>query len=316
MTLISNEELVMGSYDTISQPYICEVNQYTEIEFKITDAISTSEEPSDYKKDIDFSVLIDGKIDWYNHKVQEIVIERSEGASDTIDPRDISTGYFVEQLLSVASTDGFYDTLRQYYTSGTSIYRLTTDYLFYYTDQGWVIDWTPSATESVEPPVGSSYKIALLVRIPKSDHQPLLGDAYFCTYNYWAVAVPGDFLCRDSFYTTYDENNPSRNQLQHYGLDLQDSVNFWRSYGNQNNLGNMDKAYPGSLLEFNYDYYLSRYAVINYTSSATVTVSLGASADNPSEIAFDESSSSVCWGLFICLQMGLIWYFMNLEYQP
>lgn len=293
-TFIEDEQLVMGSNDTLSKSFLCEVNDYTGIEFKISD--EENSETSNYTIGTDFSLLDDGTVDWYNHQVQEITITRSSGTLDVIDTNLLYSGYEVESVLSIASADGVFDSVLNRYISGIFIYTQINDYLVTGSGDSWSIDWSPNSEISIEPELNSYYKVALRLRTPKSSNQPDIGNSYFASYYYWDVKVPGDYLGRDSFYLTYDTLNPARNQLQHYGLNLENSINFWKSYNFQHNSGNMNKPYPGSLVEIDYNYYLSRYAVINYTKNATVVTTLGTSSDSPVEPAFDENSSGVMLG--------------------
>ena len=292
-TFIEDEQLVMGDDDKLSKSFLCEVNDYTGIEFKISD--TENSELLNYTLGTDFELLEDGSIDWYNHQVQEIILTRSSGTLDTIDSNLLYSGYEIEQILSVASADGVFDSVLNRYISGIYLYTETNDYIVNHSTS-WSIDWSPDSQISIEPELNSFYKVALKLRIPKSSNQPDIGNSYFASYYYWNIKIPGDYLCRDSFYAIYDTVNPARNQLQHYGLSLENSVNFWKSYNYQHNLGNMNKPYPGSLVEFDYNYYLSRYAIINYTSNASVVITLGTSSESPIEPAFDENISGVMLG--------------------
>ena len=293
-----NEALVLGSNDTISHPFVCETNDYTGLVFQVTnEEILDGSKTSDYFKGVDFEVLEDGSIDWYNHQVQEFVILRTSDPKDVINLSNINVGYSVEKVLSVGSINAEFDPIVNAYTGGSVSFSDATDYDIVYENEQWKVDWTPASLHNTnEPSLNTYYKVAILERKFKSSNHPEVGSTYYASYYYWKTVVPGDYLSRDSFYASYDENQPEESQLQHYGLDLQDYVNFWRADNNRNNPYNMKKPYPGSMVEISYNYYLPRYALISYTSEGTVAISLGPCSDNPTEPGFEKTTNSLALG--------------------
>lgn len=296
-TLVENEPLIKDAVDILSHPYVCESNAYTGLEVIITNELYPDiTSSSDYQRSIDFEILEDGTVDWYDHQTQEIsVLRASNVVTDTIDLESLSYDYVYESCLGVASLDAFFNPVPRIYISGTKVYQPNIDYYLTLTETSLIVTWILSPESSI-PTSGDYYKIALLVKKPKTDYYPEAGNTYYVTYNYWNVAIPGDYIARDSFYISYDATDFSQNQIQHYGLDLQNSVNFWKSFNYENNLNNMRKPYPNTTIDFFYNYYLSRYALVKYLDTGTVDITLGSSFENPTEPMFDESTNLLLLG--------------------
>jgi hypothetical protein len=298
MTEVHNEQLVHETDDTLAQSYLCEINEYTGASVRIVLAEDGGAAPSDFvasqfAKDIDFTIRATGFVDWFNYDVQ--VVEVLRGVLDgTDDVTGLTGGYSFYQIIAVASDDGEfnYDTLE--FEGATYNYEETTDYEY---DAGVPhLSWGPSGPGTSEPGSGSTYQVAVRARKYLTSNHPEPGDTYFVSYYYWAVKIPGDYLGRDSFYSRWLEEDDPLNIRQHYGLDLQDSVNFWKTVNYNDNPPTIDKPNTGTMVEISYTYYLPKFAVVEYNDTNPVKVSLGLASKNPTEPVFDEQDNNILLG--------------------
>jgi hypothetical protein len=307
---VSNERLVHGTDDTLAHDYLCEINTDTGVTINVCNPTGTGDPPdivtSDYVEGTDFTLDQIGNLIWFEYDVNVITV--TKGAPDQ--PDDFSSlvpsGWLFYEIIGVAvgSGGGFYfDYTTGNFVGATTLYDEGDD--FTYVKGTPTIDWGPSAPISREPGASTQYKIAVRLRKYLSSNHPTLGNSYFVSYSYWKTVTSGDYLSRDSFYRVYDGSTGLTNTPQHYGLDFQDYVNFWRSDNFKAGIGNMERPYPGTMVEIDYEYYLPRYCVIEYHNTELVRLHYGVSSTTPTEPVFDEGNSSIILGkLFMPADSG------------
>ena len=281
--------------NTLTHSYVCETNDYTGISITISD---TSGGTPAYSNGTDFNVDL-GVIDWYSHEVQ--ILEITKGAANGIDNlTGFSNSYTMGDILSVA----FYtNPASQSYNESTNtfvdadvVYDRTTDWLN--TTGVAQINWSPVGSE---PSLSATYFVAVRARKYLTGTHPGAGATFYVNYHYWSVITPGDYLARNSFYTNYVGPGNPLNVPQRYGLDLQNSVNFWRSTNNQIiETGQLDKPYPGREMLFIYEYYLPRYAIVSFNATDGVVITYGNSSTKPKEPIDDKNNMSVNLALLYC----------------
>ena len=174
----------------------------------------------------------------------------------------------------------------------------------YVADNDWTytvgvgqIDWSPSGAE---PTTGATYFVAVRARKYLTANHPALSGTYYMNYSYWNVKVPGDYLARNSFYVNYDGPGETTNVSQIYGLDLQDSVNFWLSSNYTGGSYNTNKPYPGTLVEVDYEYYLPRYVIIRLDPVTGIVKVYGNSSLTPREPIADVNDNTLDLSLVYC----------------
>ena len=288
MTSITNESRTHddsgGNY--LTHRYTCESNFYTEVSIFGTDSPSTTPK---YILGTDF-ILDEGQVDWYSHDIQVIQMLRSGSSVDNI------AGFINDYVMGEIIAVGYYSNPASMSFDEDSGEFITPDATYTETSD-WTysiginqINWSP---DGAEPAEGATYFIACKARKYLTDNHPVESASYYMTYSYWNLKVAGDYLARNSFYINYDGPGATTNITQHYGLDLENSVNFWRSYNHLNNPYNMDKPYPGSLVEIEYDYYLPRYAIINLDPNIGIVIRYGNSSINPVEPRSDQNDTTL-----------------------
>jgi hypothetical protein len=307
-----NEDLVHGddtSDDLITHLWPCETNDMTEWDFFVNDPVGGNPPDPDvdgfatqYTRDVDFVVTNSGKLDWYDYDVQILeIIKGSANGTDNL--TGFTDGYTMGTILDVAkytnpadmsfdaNTNKFVDTD----PSSMTEYLVTTSYT---TSVGVAqINWSPGGAE---PTTGNHYFVAVRARKYKTTVHPQAGHTYYVTYRYWDVEVAGDYLARDSFYKTWLGVGNVGNVLQHYGLDLQEIVNFWRSDNYQGAVYNMDKPYPGTMVEVDYLYYLPRYVLIDFDAENAINLTYGRSSRRPTEPATDMPEKEILLASIYC----------------
>jgi hypothetical protein len=308
MTQVEDEALHHGNStgnDVLAHPFVCETNDYTEVEMEVKKGSTT------YVRDTDFAITPMGKIDWFDYEIQIKEIQRG-GSPNTTDALSFSGGWELAQILDAAfyaslANASFNYTTNQFVANGDGgfiDYDLTSDY--FSTVGVNSIDWSPSGAE---PPAGGgspNYVVAVLARKYKTSNHPTIGDDYTATYYYWNRKVNGDYLCRDSFYRTWVGDGDLGNEKQIYGLDLRDTINFWRSYNygydyNTHEFDfNMRKPYPGEEILATYTYYLPRYAHVLVDKDDGPSVRFGVSSRNPSEPVYDREETSLTLARVFC----------------
>lgn len=295
MTHVSFESHVHGSNDIITHPYLCEMNEFTGAVFYVADPVGTDpptvEETSDYIDDVDFTLDSTGLLEWFDYEYQVIEVLRGVGSTDSIS--GLSDGYEFYQIAAVASygegTEYSFDPATLSFVQANASYQETSDYSYEIADA--VITWSGDA-----PSQGDTYVIAVRGRKYKTDNHPTEGHTYYITYDYWFNHVAGDYISRDSYYKTWYGSTDIRNVQQRYGLDITETINFWMSDSYNSNLGLMNKPYPDSLVEIDYDYCLSKYAVIELDKINGIVVTYGNASDTPTEPVYDEKVTSIMLG--------------------
>jgi hypothetical protein len=300
MTSVSNELLVHETDDTLSQSYFCEINTYTGATVRIVTATESGDPQPDYVESeytdgTDFSIQSNGFVDWFTYDVQVLRVLRGAVDGDD-DITGLTDGFSFYQVISVASDDGNFNYETLEFEEATYNYEVDTDYNY---DAGVpILSWSPTGAGTSEPGSGSYYRVALNCRKYNTSNHPEPGDSYYVSYSYWNIKVPGDYLSRDSFFTTWVEEGDALNISQHYGLDVQDYVNFWKASNHQisHSPGRIDKPYPGTMVEVSYSYYLPKFAVVEYNDIDPVKVHLGTASKNPTEPVFDQQDRNVLLG--------------------
>jgi hypothetical protein len=307
-----NEALVHGDdsgNDTIDYIWPCETNDMTEWVFYVNDPVGGNPPDPDaegfetqYVRDVDFVVTKAGKLDWYDYDVQLLEITKGS-ANGTDNLTGFTEGYSMGTILDVAyypnpsdmsfdaNTNKFVDTN----PSSMIEYLPTTSY----TSSIGVaqISWAPGGAE---PTTSNTYFVAVRARKYKTATHPSAGHTYYVTYRYWDVEVNGDYLARDSFYKTWIGVGNAGNVLQHYGLEFENIVNFWRSYNYQNAVYNMDKPYPSTMVEVDYKYYLPRYVLLSFDAESTINMTYGRSSRVPKEPVTDATDKEILLASIYC----------------
>jgi hypothetical protein len=297
-TEVMFEAHVHGSGDILDHPYVCEINDYTEAIFKIADPVG--EDPpadlltNDYTKDVDYSLDESGLLEWFDYEVQVKTVSRSGGgATDTIS--GLSDGYSFYQILDVAyyspgnpyvfndDTLSFVDPTTSYYENTNYTYTVATP----------TITWTNS------PPL-TDYVVAVLGKKYKTSNHPTVGHTFYVSYHYWDTKVSGDYASRDSYFSTWVGAGDASNVYQRYGLDIFETVNFRLSDSYRTNTGFMNKPYPGSLVEIDYEYCLSQYLVVEFNKNGLTNLTYGNPSKYPTEPVYDEKLDSILLGKVYC----------------
>jgi hypothetical protein len=303
--------------DKLDHQFVCPPTFYNNYEMCLTGSAKTGlpgkDFHSDYTWNQDFVIDDDGRIDWFEHDITIIQVTKGvAGGSDTIgngsgnSPLDFVNGYGFERVLAVA----YYSNPAQMsfnkdslsFVGPTSTYNNTTDYTW----QKGVsqISWAPSGAE---PSVGQTYFIAVRSRRYLTQNHPAPGANYYVNYYYWQRKIGGDYIARDSFYTTWYGEDDSRNVRNRYGFGIRYSyltaadygysqyINFWGTQSSQNNAGNVNKPYPGGELLVSYTYCLNRYVTIELTENlaSPINVVYGGSSENPVEPIYDQNRRAV-----------------------
>ena len=289
-------ELRQGVNDSLDNLNFCPVNDFTEAVFSIVDPIDDELPPdylvSDYIYGTDFEVDLSGVVNWFNYDVEVLSVTRGHSWYDVVP--DMSGGYSFYQILDVAyyspgNTPRFNEATLKFDGSDYS-YIEQEDYYYSVGDNsvGW---WGGQS-----PPEGGTYSIAIRGRKYKTSNHPEEEDNYYASYTYWETKVSGDYIARDSYYITWTAPTSTNNVKQRYGVTNPDYINFWGADSYINNLGYMNKPYPGSLVEIDYTYCLPRYAVIELHKTDLVKITFGQSSRHPTEPVYDEKSDSIMMG--------------------
>ena len=292
------EAHIHGSDDILAHPYRCEMNDYTGATFTVANPVN-NDLPStilvnDYVENVDFVVNEDtGLLEWYDYEIQILTLTKSIGQVQIFSSlEDDFTFYQIIAAASYGEGDSYtFDPDTQTFVSAVTSYQQTTDYT--YVPSTPSITWVETGTN---PATNSVYYVAVLGRKYKTDNHPIVGHTYYVSYYYWLTRVGGDYIAKDSYYINWYSNSDSRNTLQHYGLDIGDYVNFWKSDTYNSNLGLMNKPYPNSLVEFDYDYSLAKYVVIEITKNDGINVIYGQASSYPTEPVFDDKVDSIMLG--------------------
>ena len=296
MTGVTNEARAHNDSggDIVSHPYTCEINDYTDLTVTGSD---TSGGTAKYIYGTDF-VFDEGTVDWYIHEIQ--IIEVTKG---TANGTDALTGFTDSFTMGEIITVGYYSNPAEMSFDEASLTFVTPDAT--YTDTtDWVsttgvaqISWSPGGSE---PSQSATYFVAVRARKYMTTNHPTAAATYYLNYSYWNVITPGDYLARNSFYISYYGPGDVRNVPQVYGLNLQNYVNFWRSYNFINNSYNMDKPYPSRDITFNYEYYLPRFVIVRFDATNGVSLVYGNSSTKPQEPTADLNDMSVDLSLIYC----------------
>ena len=274
-----------GNY--LTNRYTCESNLYTGVSIFGSD---TSGGDPDYILGTDFN-LVEGFVDWYSHDIQ--IIQMTKGVPNGVDNiAGFTSSFTMGEILAVGyysnpASMSFDESIGEFVTPDAT-YAITSDWT--YSIGINQIDWAPTGSE---PSQSATYFIACRARKYLTSNHPVASATYYMNYSYWNVKVEGDFIARNSFYINYDGPGASTNIVQRYGLDLENSVNFWRSYNYINNTYNMDKPYPGTLVEIQYEYYLPRYAIITLDPNIGIVIRYGNSSVNPAEPKVDQNDTTL-----------------------
>ena len=303
-TLVSNEARVHNDTtgNILTNPYVCETNDYTEIDMYLTDAQGSGtpgvDFETDYIRDTDFVVTYDGLIDWYDYDIQ--ILEVTKGGINSVESLvGFTDSFTMGDILAVSYYetigDMSWDDYSQSFINPDISYGISSDFVF--TRGVANISW---ATGESEPAEGDHYFVAVNARKYKTSNHPTAASSYYAAYYYWNSVVDGDYLARDSFYKTWLGIGNVSNELQHYGLDITDRINFWRAYACSNYAYNLDKPYPETQVEVTYRYYLSRYACVYLHKTDGVIVNYGASSVNPGEPLITGDNSQVMLATIYC----------------
>jgi hypothetical protein len=303
----TNEEITHGDSggdDVIAHTWPCETNTMTNWTFYANDPVSGNPpDPevegftTDYIQNTDFVILEDGTIDWYDHEVQILEITRGAGSTDTLSgfTDSFTMGYILDVAYYSNTDDMSFDTNTNLFITPTTEYVITDDYLSTLGDD--TLDWSPGGSEPAE---SDHYFVAVMARKYKTLNHPIDSATWYANYYYWDTVVAGDYLARDSFYSDWVEVGSEDNVIQHYGLDLQNYINFWKSDNYQAASYNMDKPYPSTMVEVNYDYYLSRYILVNIDSDMNINLITGASTAHPTEPVPDNQDKMIILASIYC----------------
>jgi hypothetical protein len=314
---ITNQSIVHGN--SANQDYLgddnrfpCEDNLFTDFGFCLNNSNQTGEPKTDfqtaYVQDVDFEILNSGYLDWYDHDVQ--IIQMTKGTLNSSDvvgngsdvpPGDFTDGFSFGEILAVAyysnPADMSYNESARQFVSPTTTFVETTSYT--YAKGVASISW---AAGGPEPSTGATYFIAVRARRYKTSNHPGPGATIKANYYRWKRVVNGDYLARDSFYKEWYGAGDPDNLRQRYGLRLENSVNFWKSYSYQANTGNINRPYPNERVYVDYTYYLDRYATIEFTDdlSSNVAIIYGNSSRSPVEPVYDYSTRSISLAKVYC----------------
>ena len=304
--------------NALAHSFVCEDNDYTGYQVLISDYSATPPDPDNesyvpnYVNGTDYVIDSTGNVDWYDHDIQ--ILEITKGTANGVDALvGFSNSYLMGTILDVAYYSSLpsmsFDRATNTFISPTTSYTLTTDYT--YTQGNAQINWSPAGAE----PSGDTYFVAVRARKYKTLSHPVIGERFYITYYYWSTEVAGDYLARDSFYKTWISEDNIGNELQRFGLDLQDYINFWRSENFRNGSGNYGRIYPNTLVEVDYNYYTPRYVLICVNNDDPIKIIYGESSDNPKEPVYSEDSSNLIIAKIYCPADSLLMSLTNLGVQ-
>lgn len=272
--------------DQLAHDFICEDNDYTNFPVYITRFVTPV--PSfdnnfvpTYTNGTDYVIGSLGEIEWYDYDLQ--ILELTKGTSNGVDAlTGFLNSYSMGTILDVAyyadPESMEFDRSTNKFISYTSNYTLTTD--FTYSKGIPQINWGAGGSE---PTTGYTYFVAVRTRKYKTTNHPSLGERLYSSYYYWNSVVSGDYVARDSFYKTWISEESTENELQRFGLDLRDYINFWRSSSYKLGSGNYNRPYPNSLVEADYQYYLPRYVLVSVNADDPIKIIYGQSSETPKE---------------------------------
>lgn len=297
-TEVSFEPHVHGSDDIIDHPYVCEMNDYMGVTFCIADPVDDDPPAdlltNDYTQDVDYVLESSGLLEWFDYDIQVKTVTRNTGATSDL-VTSLEDEYSFYQILDVA-----------YYAPGNS-YVFNSDTLkfdlvttsFYETSGYTYTVSSPTITWVGTPPV-DDYVVAVLGRRYKTSNHPTVGHTFYVSYYYWLTKISGDYASRDSYFITWYATGDGRNIYQRYGLDIMDTVNFRISDNYVTNIGFMNKPYPGSLTEIDYEYCMSQYVVVEFDGTNLVVITYGNPSKYPTEPVYDEKVNSITLGKVYC----------------
>jgi hypothetical protein len=307
-TLSENELLTHGDDpgdDTLENEWVCETNSLTGFVFYANDPVlGGAPDPEsvgftyDYVRDVDFTISSHGAIEWYDHEVQ--ILQITKGTAGGVDNlTGFTSSYSMGTVLDIAAyatpDDVSFDSETNQFQGAITRYVSPTSYLWSIGNPQ--IDWSPAG---VEPTTSDVYFVAVLARKYKTSNHPSFGAPWYANYYYWDTKVEGDYLGRDSFYGVWNGVGNVNNRLVHYGLDLENYLNFWRSTAFRTNLYNVGKPYPGTLVEVNYRYYLPRYILVYFNTLDPVSLTYGISSRHPTEPAVDVKDKALLLASIYC----------------